>query len=466
MKRYIIFGTVSLGLLLTSTSNSMASVALSTLITDLDTTLVLAGWVLSGFSLVHTVAMPLSGKISDMLGRKRTFITYTVIFVAGSVACALAPDIYWLIGARIFQALGAAGFMPCASGIVSDEFPDDWPRYIGLFSSIFPIGMIIGPNIGGLIVESLGWRYMFWFNVPFGALVLILSVFLLPKKVNTNDRKEIDFIGTGLLFGSIFSLMLALSQLGTKEGEIPWLLAGVLLALAVGLFIPFLRWERRAKDPVIDLTLLTNGPFLSANIYNLLYGIAGLGVVSLIPLYAVSIYNMSVLESGVLLTPRSIGMIAASSVVSFGMTRWGYFKPIMTGTLILTFGLFLLAMQMQGASLFGIEISATVLLFGIVGLCGLGPGICTPASSNACIELMPDKVATITGLRGMFRSMGSAMGVSLATIVLNNVEDASRAWYLVLLGSVVIALLSLPAVFGMPRLVNTSNATKKTSATK
>jgi EmrB/QacA subfamily drug resistance transporter len=452
MKKYVIFATVCLGLLLTSTSNSMASVAISTLMTDLNTTLILAGWVLSGFSLVHTVAMPLTGKISDMLGRKITFIAYTVVFIAGSVLCALSPDIYWLIGSRIIQALGAAGFMPCASGIVSDEFPDDWPRYIGLFSSVFPIGMIIGPNIGGWLVEAFGWRYMFWFNIPFGILVLITSIFLLPNTGKKSTEKSIDFVGSGLLFGSIFSLMLALSQLGTK-GEVPWVFAGALIVLSIGLFIPFMKWERRVKSPVIDLTILAHGPFLAANIYNLLYGICGLGVISLIPLYAVSVYKMSVLESGVLLTPRSLGMIIASSVTSFLMTRLGYRKPILIGTLILTLSLFLLSLRPGGLSFLGFNFSEVVLLFAFVGLCGLGAGIATPASSNACIELMPEKVATITGLRGMFRSLGSAMGVSLTTIVLNNITDVEQAWKWVYIGSVVIALLSLPAIFGMPSSV-------------
>jgi EmrB/QacA subfamily drug resistance transporter len=450
MRKYIIFGTVCLGLLLTSTSNSMASVALSTLITDLDTTLVLAGWVLSGFSLVHTVVMPLAGKISDMLGRKRTFIAYTVLFTAGSVLCAISSNIYFLIGARIIQALGGAGIMPCASGIVSDEFPEDWPRYIGLFSSVFPIGMIIGPNIGGWLVEVFGWRYMFWFNVPFGAVVLLTSIFLLPKRENKNTQMSIDFAGTGLLFGSIFSLMLGLTQLGTKEEEMPWVIVGVLFALAIGLFILFLRWERRVKSPIIDFELLGSRPFLAANVYNLLYGIGGLGVLSLIPLYAVSVYNMSVLESGILLTPRSIGMIVASSVISFGMTRWGYFRPIMGGTLLLILGLFLLSLQSPGFEFLGMRIDGVVMLFIVVGICGLGAGIATPASSNACIELMPDKVATITGLRGMFRSLGSAMGVSLATIALNNIEDVRQAWYVVYVGAVVITLLAVPAIFGMP----------------
>lgn len=456
MRKYIVFSTVCLGLLLTSTSNSMASVALSTLMKDLDTTLILAGWVLSGFALVNTVAMPLTGKISDMLGRKRTFIAYTVLFTAGSVLCALASNIYWLIGARIIQALGGAGFMPCASGIVRDEFPEDWPRYIGLFSSVFPIGMIIGPNIGGWIVQALGWRYMFWFNIPFGAVVLLTSIFLLPKRENKNIQTSIDFIGSGLLFGSIFSILLGLTQLGTKGGEILWVLVGFLLVLAIVLFILFLGWERRVKEPVIDLTLLGSGPFLAANIYNLLYGISGLGVLSLIPLYAVSVYKMSVLGSGILLTPRSIGMIVASSITSFGMSKWGYFKPIMAGTLLTAVGLFLLSLQSQGIIFLGIRIDAAVLLFIIVGFLGVGAGIGTPASSIACIELMPDKVATITGLRGMFRSLGATIGISLATIVLNNFEDVQYAWFVVLIGSVVITLLSIPSIFGMPASANSS----------
>jgi MFS family permease len=159
---------------------------------------------------------------------------------------------------------------------------------------------------------------------------------------------------------------------------------------------------------------------------------------------------MSVLESGILLTPRSIGMIVASSVISFGMTRWGYFRPIMGGTLLLILGLFLLSLQSPGFEFLGMRIDGVVMLFIVVGICGLGAGIATPASSNACIELMPDKVATITGLRGMFRSLGSAMGVSLATIALNNIEDVRQAWYVVYVGAVVITLLAVPAIFGMP----------------
>ncbi|MFH1640267.1 MAG: MFS transporter [Chloroflexota bacterium] len=453
MKKYYIFATVCMGLLLTSTSNSMASVALSTIMKDLNTTLILAGWVISGFSLVHTVAMPLMGKISDMLGRKRTFIAYMVVFLGGSILCALSSNIYFLIGSRIFTAFGAAGLMPCAASLVHDEFPKDWPRYIGLFSSVFPIGMIIGPNIGGWIVQAFGWRYMFWFNLPFGAIVLLASVLLLPKKEDRNGEKSIDLFGAGLLFSSIFSFMLGLSQLKSSVGGISWALVGGLCALAIGLFITFLWWERRVKSPIIDLSILSRGPFLAANLYNFFYGMGGLGVLSLIPLYAVSVYKMSVLQSGLLMTPRSVTMIVASGLTSFIMTRTGYFKPIMFGTITLVAGLLLLSLQPQGIAFGGVQISVVVLLVGIVGLCGLGSGTATPASNNACLELMPDKIATISGIRGMFRSLGSTMGVSIATVILNNIESVQQGWFVVYMVSAILVLLSTPAVFRMTSFV-------------
>ena len=449
MRRFIVFGTVCLGLLLSSITTYASSVAISTIIKDLNTDIILAGWVLSVYSLMYTVISPLAGRITEMLGRKSTFIEYTLLFITGSILCALAPNVYFLIGARALQALGGGGFMPCAAGIVADEFPEARERYIGLFGSILPIGMVIGPNVGALFTQAWGWRSIYWLNLPLGLIVLVLSILLLPAKQKKNVRTSIDFIGSGLLFGTVFTFMVGLSVVGSYH-EIPWLIVIVLWLLSIGMFIPFLRWEHREKSPIIDVELLSSRPFLAANIYNILYGVTGLGILSLIPLFGVNVYKMSVLESGIMLTPRSIGLLVASGITSFFLMRWGYLKPILVGTIILAFGFLLLAFETPGSSVMGINIGATVVLFGVIGLCGIGPGVSGPAANNSCIELMPDKVATITGLRGMFRSLGSTMGVSLATVILNMVEDVQRAWFIVLIASVVITLISVPSIFGMP----------------
>jgi EmrB/QacA subfamily drug resistance transporter len=445
VRRYLVFFVVSLALLLSSIGGSAASVAFPVMISDLKTSLIMAGFVLSAYQLVVTVVMALAGKITDMLGKRTAFFTFTALFSAGSVLCALAPNVYVLIGARIIQALGGGGFMPCAAGIVSEEFPENRQRFIGLFSSIFPIGTIIGPNLGGWMVQSFGWRSIFWFNVPLGIVVLVLSWALLPGG-QRRTRTTIDSVGAGLLFGALGALMFAFTEFDSS----PLPVVKALAVIGAGLLYAFVRWEKRAREPIIDLDLLRQRPFLAANIYNTLYGIAALGIFSMVPLYAVSVYNMTVLESGVLLTPRSVGMIAASTITSFSLVKWGYRRPILAGTLLVGACLAGLALQPHGISLFGPALGVTPLLYLIMALCGVGHGMATPAANNACIELMPDKVATITGLRGMFRNLGSAIGIAGSTVIINSVHDMQRAYYFVFLASVAVLLFSIPFVFVMP----------------
>ena len=450
MRRHIVFGIVCLGLLLASITTQAVNVALGVLRDDLTTTLVLAGWVSSGYSLMYTVVMPLAGKITDIAGRKLSFVVYVFLFTVGSVSCALAPNIYILIASRVIQAIGGGGIYPCAAGIVNDTFPEARQKYIGLFSSVMPLGIIIGPNLGGWLVQAFGWRYIFWMNVPLGILVIALGFLLLPADTEKRRSRSIDFVGAGILCSFLFSLMFGLTLLSQKEGGVPWLIVGALVALSLLLVYVFVRWEKRVKEPVIDLELLNSRPFLAANIYNLIYGMCGLAVLSLIPLYAQTIYHMSVLESGLLLTPRSIMQIASSAVVSVYLTRMGYRRPILVGTLTMVVGFTILALRPSGIDLPWISIGPLPILLGVVGMLGFGHGTCTPAASNACIELMPDKVSTITGLRGMFRQMGNGIGMGIATGILSNVSNIEQAFTIVLIGSAIITAATVPAIYAMP----------------
>lgn len=158
MRRYLIFACVSLALILAAISSSSVAVAFPVITSSFNSSLVLTGWVLSIYQLVATAAMPLAGKASDIFGRKVTFIVCLSLFTIGSLLCALAPNVWVLILARFIQAVGGGGFMPTAAGTVADEFPRARQQAIGLFSSINPIGQIIGPNLGGWI-PSAGARY-------------------------------------------------------------------------------------------------------------------------------------------------------------------------------------------------------------------------------------------------------------------------------------------------------------------
>jgi len=424
-------------------------VALPVLTTDLNTTLVLAGWVMSVYSLVRTIAMPLTGKLGEVFGARAVFLACVMFFMAGSVLSAIAPNVYLLIGARVVQAIGGGGFMPCAAGIVSDTFPENRQRYIGLFTSIGPTGMIIGPNLGGWMVEYFGWRSIFWYNVPAAVLVLVLAWFLLPRTQKARGKAHIDYVGAGLLFGAITALLTCLTQFGNKTG-IPWATIAVLFTIGVTLMLVFIRYEHRVKAPFIDLELLKRKPFMAANAYNVVYGACSIGILSLVPLYVVKVYGMSILQSGLLLTPRSLGMIGASAVTSFFLVKWGYRWPIIFGTLALALGTGIMAVEPADMQILGINVSGVAVLIMAVAICGIGSGVCSPGSNNACIELMPDKVGTIIGLRGMFRQLGSAVGIAFATVVATVVTDTHQAFFIVFLMASALAVAIIPAVFMMP----------------
>src|ERR671926_441311 len=153
---------------------TVVSVALPAMMRELNTSLVWLGWTLTAYMLTQTSIMPLAGKLTETFGRMRVFLACVGLFTLGSLLCGLAPNIEVLIACRVLQALGGGGILPSAAGIVAQEFPHNRARMIGLFSSIFPIGGIVGPNLGGLIVEHWSWREVFLINVPIGVLVLAI----------------------------------------------------------------------------------------------------------------------------------------------------------------------------------------------------------------------------------------------------------------------------------------------------
>jgi EmrB/QacA subfamily drug resistance transporter len=448
MRKYLVFALISMALLLGSISGTSVSVAFPVIMTSFSTTLVIAGWVLSVNQLISTVAMPVTGKASDIFGRKSVFNVSLSLFTLGSLLCALAPNIWTLIFFRAIQALGMGGLMPASSGIVADYFPNSRQQMIGLFTSIFPIGQIIGPNLGGWLVESFGWKAVFWINVPLGIAVLVASAWLLRK--GPGEEMSLDLAGTGLLTGSLFALMAGLSEIGSQQMGMPKLLIAILFAASIGFMVLFVLRESKVKNPIIDMAMMTKRPFLAANIYNFIYGACVLGISSLIPLYGVEVYSLSTLQSGLILTPRSVGMILMSTVTSVSLVRWGYRWPMLFGTIVTMVSLLLLGFEFSGANIAGIHLGNMVLLFGFLSLLGLGMGTAAPAANNACIELMPDRVATIIGIRGMFRQCGGAVSIAVATLVLHSAENMASGFRIVFFGSFLLMALTIPCIFLMP----------------
>jgi EmrB/QacA subfamily drug resistance transporter len=457
VRRYLIFIVVGVSLLTVAVSGTMISVALPQIISYFNTSLIVAGWVLSIAQLTNTIAMPLAGKACDIFGRKFIFMLSIVLYTVGSLLSALAPNVGLLIGFRLIQGLGVGGLLPAATSIIADEFPEKRQQYIGLFSTIFPFGQILGPNLGGWLTQVFGWRSIFWVCVPFGMIVLIIGLWLLRKTPSTSKTK-LDLVGVGLISGIITVIMLGISLMGSNLGPIPWWEVTLCFVLAAILLMVFIRRLNRVDNPIIDMQVLRERPFAASNIFNFLYGAGTLGVFGFIPLYAVSIYNMSTLNSGLIITPRSIAMVISSFIVSLSLVRWGYRRPMLIGTAITAAALAGLALESPGTSIFGWTIGAIPLLVIFLFVSGFSQGMVAPAANNACIELAPDKVGMITGVRGMFRQVGSAFSINLTALVVHNSGSMARGFSLVFIGVAAITLLTLPIIMFMPRAPNTATS--------
>jgi EmrB/QacA subfamily drug resistance transporter len=449
MRRYLIFVSAGLSLFMYSIDSTMVAVAFPNLIRDFGTNVLWAAWTISIYLVAITSIMPLMGHLSDSLGRKKVFLISLILFTASSLACGLAPNIHSLVVFRFFQGVGGASFLPTAAGIVSDQFPEHRERAIGLFTSINQLGAIIGPNLGGWIVSRYSWRYIFYINLPIG-LVLITLIMILLEDSEVLSRPHIDIVGASLFFGTILFLMFGLNLIAENFSMSSLLLTITFLAVSISLFYLFFRQEKRDPNPILDLTFLRAKPFLAANLFNMITGAGVMGIFAFIPLYATSVFKLSTLVSGMILTPRSLAMIPASVVTSFLLKRWGYRWPMALGLGIISLATILLGQEPDLWRMFGLPFGIAESIALILMFSGVGCGIAFPASNNACIELMPEKVATITGLRGMFVFVGGALGISFITIILHLSPTPAIGFRIAFISFGLSLLFTISLVFLMP----------------
>jgi len=451
-RKYVIFGLVALALLMSSIDNTIVAVALPAMRSGLHTNVLLIGWAVTAYQLGQLIVMPLAGKLADELGRKRVFLGAITIFTAASFLCGLAPNIYLLIVARVAQAIGGGAFLPVCTGIVSDTFREKRGQAIGLFASIFPIGGVIGPNLGGVIVDHISWRFIFYVNVPIGIVVLVLSwVLYRPAAQEKVRRTRIDFTGVALYGGAITLLLLGLTWLGDHPHQVThapllWLVA----LTVVGMLVVWYRYEDRITDPMIDTTLLKSRPFLAANACNFLFGAGVFGFTAFLPTYAELHYHMSATVAGALLTPRAIVMTITSAVASFFLIRLGYRLPMILGVALVSLSLLLTSLGMTNAVFFGVHVSNFVYLASVIAVLGLGFGLSAPASNNAALDILPGKVAAVTGIRGMFRQTGGTLGTAMVVFVTALYDDPGRGLQVVFFGLSFVILLIIPVVFFIP----------------
>jgi len=213
-RRFLIFGVTAIALFMASIDQTIVSTALGTLQHDLHAAINWVSWTITVYALGQIVAMPVAGALSDIYGRKRLFLGAVILFTVTSLCCGLSTNIYELVVLRMLQALGGGAFMPSATGIVSDQFGADRDRAIGMFTSIFPIGAIVGPILGGVFVTYWSWRGIFLVNVPLGVVLLILAAIVIPGS-GRRHQQSLDITGVAELGAGLLGIMLAIGSLGS-----------------------------------------------------------------------------------------------------------------------------------------------------------------------------------------------------------------------------------------------------------
>lgn len=440
-RRKLVFFIVSMALFMASVDQTIVATALPAIQHELHAQINWSGWTITIYALGQTLAMPLAGKISDMYGRKKVFLISAVVFTASSLACGFAGDIYLLVVLRMIQALGGGAFMPSATGIVADHFGSRRDKAIGMFTSILPIGGIVGPIIGGVFVAFWSWRGIFLVNVPIGiALIAMVIKFVPASAPRTTGR--IDVRGVSLLGVLILAAMFGITYLGS--GPIP-LYDPVFLvseAVAAATLYLFVRHTKGHDNSFIPFRLLRGRGFGVMNVINLFYGAAALGFAALVPLYAQDRFHIAPLGAGTLLTARAVGMICVAGIAVSALRRTGYRPPMIIGFLAVAGSLIAMASSPPLSPYLWLAISS--------GLTGCGMGLSVPASNNASLQLAPDQVAAIAGLRGMFRQSGAIIAVSVTTAILARSNDSGLAQAHTFMVFAGLLVLITPLVFLVP----------------
>jgi EmrB/QacA subfamily drug resistance transporter len=450
--RHLFAVLAGMAVLMAAIDSTIMAVALPNLTTALDAPLAWAGWTLTAYQLVQMIMLPLAGKLSDSFGRQRVFVFCVATFTISSALCGLAPNVGLLILFRALQAIGGGGLAPSAYGIIADQYKERRAQALGLYTSVFPMGGIIGPTLGGFILANWSWRELFWINVPIGLVVLLGVWRLLPAGVGESERRplKVDVVGLLTYATAIVALVYGMTLVAEDTHQATSPLVWGLVALSVLLVVLFVRHIRRSPDPVMDYKLVGRNPFFAANLYSFTQGAAIFGFFSFIPSYAIWGYGLDVFQSGAVMFPRALVMLAASTLAGISIVRTGYRMPMVVGMAVLSGALFLLSRHWTTLPLGPWTLSGFWLLAIFLAFTGFALGFSNPASSNAAVDLAPHQAAALSGIRSMFNMTGGVISLSAVNVLLSFYADkgAGLATVYGLLAGVV--LLTIPFALMIP----------------
>jgi EmrB/QacA subfamily drug resistance transporter len=408
-----------LTLLLAALDQTIVGTAMPKIVSELNGLQDLS-WVFTAYLLTSTIGIPIIGKLSDLYGRKIFFIGGILIFLMGSVLSGLSQNMAELIGFRALQGIGAGAIMSNSFAAIGDLFPPaQRARWQGLFGGVFGIASVVGPLLGGFLTDNVSWRWNFFINVPIGLIALGFIGFLMPNIIHRREsERSIDFAGAAALTACLVPLLLGLVWGGNQYPWDSWQEVSLLGFSGIAL-LGFLYIESVAREPIVRLGYFKSNIFTVSSIITFLTGFGLFGAVQYIPLFAQDVTGISATNSGLIITPMTVGIVVAALAAGQVISRTGRYKILAITGLAVTVGSLFLLSRIDSTTSYT-TLSLDMIVMG-VGL-GLNFPIYTLIVQNAFSHR---ELGAVTASNQLFRSLGGTVGVAVMGSVLNNVLSAS-----------------------------------------
>lgn len=412
--KWFILTTVLIGATMSALDVSIVNVALPTMKHSFSVSLSVIEWVAMAYMLTLTIFLPLFGRLADMFGRTKMYNIGFIVFTVGSALCGLAPNANFIIASRVIQAIGAGLLQANSVAIITQAFPsNELGRAIGLQGAIQAIAMSIGPFVGGILIAAIGWRAIFYVNVPIGIFGTFAAMYILPKSNKNAKKEKIDYFGISFFASGLAFLVLAVNE-GEKLGwTSPIILAYLLLAL---ILLPlFIYTELKVEHPMIDLKLFKKWAFSVGNTTGMLSYYVLFAVLFVMPFYLENVLKYTAVFTGTILTPIPLSM---AIIAPFA----GYISDKIGSRIMTTLGMFVCAISTLMLSFMTTSVNLYLLIFEFIIL-GIGMGLFTPPNNSSIMHSAPpERLGVAGGILNMMRALGLIFGVDISGLILTSLK--------------------------------------------
>jgi EmrB/QacA subfamily drug resistance transporter len=440
-RRRLVLWICCMSLFIVGLDVTIVNIALPSIQRDFHASVSDLQWTIDMYSLVIACLLMLSGSMADRFGRRRIFQIGLLLFVLGSLLCSVAPGLGWLVAFRGLQAVGGSMLNPVAISIIANTFTDPKERgkAMGVWGSVFGLSLALGPVLGGLLVSGIGWRSIFWINVPIGIAVIVLTQLFVPESKAAKVRR-LDPFGQALVVVVLGSLTYAIIE-GPRRGWTSPLILGLFVLTAVGV-VALARVELRRREPLIDMRFFRSAPFAGASLIAIFAFFALGGFLFLNTLYLQDVRHYSALQSGLLTLPMAAMLFVFARISGSIVGSRGPRLPLVIAGVPLAVGAVLLTQLSLHTSIYYLIVAYLIIGVG----CGL---VNAPISSTAVSGMPLDQAGVAGAIASTSRQVGSALGVAVTgSIVVGGlgsafISSSHVAWALIAGCGVVIIVLGL-----------------------